>query len=78
MHLALYSDVIVFDHATKLAYVIAWVHLDGSQVRLEAACHNQFILIAELFGHVDVVSGRAHAAGMFLKMPPLSVLDGMT
>ena len=28
MHLALYDDVVVFDHATKLAYVIAWVHLD--------------------------------------------------
>ncbi len=27
MHLALYDDVVVFDHATKLAYVIAWVHL---------------------------------------------------
>ncbi|KAI3425297.1 hypothetical protein D9Q98_009063 [Chlorella vulgaris] len=28
IHLALYNDVVVFDHATKLAYVIAWVHLD--------------------------------------------------
>ncbi|KAK9829881.1 hypothetical protein WJX72_008431 [[Myrmecia] bisecta] len=28
LHLALYNDVIVFDQATKLAYVIAWVHLD--------------------------------------------------
>ena len=28
MHLALYNDVLVFDHATKLAYVISWVHLD--------------------------------------------------
>ncbi len=28
MHLALYDDVVVFDHATKLAYVIAWVHVD--------------------------------------------------
>lgn len=25
IHLALYNDVIVFDHATKLAYVISWV-----------------------------------------------------
>lgn len=25
LHLALYNDVIVFDHATKLAYVVAWV-----------------------------------------------------
>jgi anthranilate synthase component 1 len=25
IHLALYNDVVVFDHATKLAYVIAWV-----------------------------------------------------
>ena len=29
MHLARYDDVVVFDHATKLAYVIAWVHLDA-------------------------------------------------
>ncbi len=28
MHLALYNDVVVFDHATKLAYVITWVHID--------------------------------------------------
>lgn len=28
MHLALYNNVLVFDHATKLAYVIAWVHMD--------------------------------------------------
>ena len=28
MHLALYDDVVVFDHATKLAYVISWVHVD--------------------------------------------------
>lgn len=28
MHLALYNNVLVFDHATKLAYVIAWVHID--------------------------------------------------
>eukprot|EP00887_Chlorella_sp_A99_P002930 scaffold24.g2930.t1 len=27
LHLALYNSVIVFDHATKLAYVTAWVHL---------------------------------------------------
>lgn len=25
LHLALYNDVIVFDHATKLAYVVSWV-----------------------------------------------------
>mmetsp|Transcript_8304 Transcript_8304/g.24880 ORF Transcript_8304/g.24880 Transcript_8304/m.24880 type:complete len:328 (+) Transcript_8304:143-1126(+) len=28
MHLALYNNCVVFDHATKLAYAIAWVHLD--------------------------------------------------
>lgn len=28
MHLALYNDCVVFDHATKLAYVISWVRLD--------------------------------------------------
>ncbi|KFM26929.1 Anthranilate synthase component I-1, chloroplastic [Auxenochlorella protothecoides] len=36
LHLALYNDVIVFDHATKLAYVIAWVHL-GAHASPEAA-----------------------------------------
>jgi anthranilate synthase component 1 len=29
MHLALYNDVIVFDQATKLIYIISWVHLDA-------------------------------------------------
>jgi len=28
MHLALYSDTVLFDHATKLAYVVSWVNLD--------------------------------------------------
>ncbi len=27
IHLALYNDVVVFDHATKLAYVISWVRV---------------------------------------------------
>ena len=31
IHLALYNDVVVFDQATKLAYVISWAHLDGLQ-----------------------------------------------
>ncbi|WIA41823.1 hypothetical protein OEZ86_009153 [Tetradesmus obliquus] len=29
MHLSLYNDVIVFDQATKLIYIISWVHLDA-------------------------------------------------
>ena len=28
LHMALYDNVVVFDHATKLAYVISWVHVD--------------------------------------------------
>lgn len=28
LHMALYNDVVIFDHATKLAYVISWVHVD--------------------------------------------------
>ncbi len=28
MHLGLYENVIVFDQATKLAYVVCWVHTD--------------------------------------------------
>ena len=36
MHLALYNDVIVFDHATKLAYVISWVHTDDFDTAEEA------------------------------------------
>ena len=39
MHLALYDDVVVFDHATKLAYVIAWVHVDDhASVEQVVAC----------------------------------------
>ena len=30
LHLALYNDCVVFDHATKLAYVIAWVRCSGA------------------------------------------------
>ncbi|KAL4430388.1 hypothetical protein ABPG77_002194 [Micractinium sp. CCAP 211/92] len=36
IHLALYNDVVVFDHATKLAYVISWVHLDDYSSAEEA------------------------------------------
>ena len=28
MHLSLYNEVVVFDQATKLAYVCVWLHLD--------------------------------------------------
>jgi anthranilate synthase component 1 len=34
MHLALYNDVIVFDQATKLVYIICWVHLDDDTTRI--------------------------------------------
>lgn len=36
MHLALYNTVLVFDQATKLAYIITWVHTDKHD-SLEAA-----------------------------------------
>ncbi|BDA45509.1 Anthranilate synthase alpha subunit 1, chloroplastic [Coccomyxa sp. Obi] len=29
LHLALYNNIIVFDHATKLAYCVTWVHMDA-------------------------------------------------
>ena len=28
MHLALYTDTVLFDHATKLAYAVSWINLD--------------------------------------------------
>ena len=28
MHMALYNEVVVFDQATKLAYVCVWLHMD--------------------------------------------------
>lgn len=28
MHLSLYNEVVVFDQATKLAYICVWMHLD--------------------------------------------------
>jgi anthranilate synthase component 1 len=38
MHLALYNDVVVFDQATKLIYIISWVHLDAdAQAAAQAA-----------------------------------------
>ncbi|KAL3160773.1 hypothetical protein ABBQ38_009186 [Trebouxia sp. C0009 RCD-2024] len=41
MHMALYNTVIVFDQATKLAYVITWVHLDRHSSLEEAYQHGQ-------------------------------------
>ncbi len=29
MHLARYDDVVVFDQATKIVYLISWVHLEA-------------------------------------------------
>lgn len=39
--MALYNTVIVFDQATKLAYVITWVHLDRHSSLEEAYQHGQ-------------------------------------
>jgi hypothetical protein len=36
LHLALYDEVVVFDHATKLVFTVVWVHLDR-HVSTEAA-----------------------------------------
>lgn len=41
MHMALYNTVVVFDQATKLAYVITWVHLDRHASLEEAYQHGQ-------------------------------------
>jgi len=37
MHLALYKNVVVFDHATKLVYVITWVNMDDHNGNVEIA-----------------------------------------
>ncbi|WPT17927.1 Anthranilate synthase alpha subunit 1, partial [Picochlorum sp. SENEW3] len=37
MHLALYSETVLFDHATKLAYAVSWVRLDEFD-NLERIC----------------------------------------
>ena len=39
--MALYNTVIVFDQATKLAYVVTWVHLDRHASLQEAYQHGQ-------------------------------------
>lgn len=36
MHLALYTDTVLFDHATKLAYVVTWVNTDEYSTLEEA------------------------------------------
>ncbi len=41
MHMALYNTVIVFDQATKLAYVITWVHLDRHESLEHAYQHGK-------------------------------------
>lgn len=41
MHMALYNTVIVFDQATKLAYVITWVHLDRHESLEDAYQHGK-------------------------------------
>jgi anthranilate synthase component 1 len=40
MHLALYNDTIVFDQATKLVYVICWVHLDDDTTSVSSSSSN--------------------------------------
>lgn len=40
MHLALYNDTIVFDQATKLVYVICWVHLDDDTTSVSISSSN--------------------------------------
>lgn len=37
LNLALYNDVVVFDQATKIIYVISWVHLDPATTTTPAS-----------------------------------------
>ena len=66
MHLALYNDVVVFDHATKLAYVIAWVHVDehpdvdAAYQVLRTRTPAQVLCTAE-----ETEEGGAHSARLF-------------
>lgn len=46
MHLALYNEVIIFDQATKLAYLCVWLHLDDHPTLEAAYAHGQQRLAA--------------------------------
>lgn len=35
LHFGMYNDVIVFDNAVKMAYVVSWVHIDKTQDMFE-------------------------------------------
>lgn len=58
MHLALYNNVLVFDHATKLAYVIAWVHLDDYE-DVDAAYEAGRSRVERLIEKITSGGGRA-------------------
>lgn len=62
IHLGLYNDVLVFDHVTKLVYVLHWVHLDqfdSPKSAFEDGCNRLDQLVARLqnTGGVKLSSG---------------------
>lgn len=67
--MALYNTVIVFDQATKLAYVITWVHLDRHSSLEEAYQHGQRQLHItsrkiENEHSPNLTNGKVRAAGL--------------
>eukprot|EP00889_Picochlorum_renovo_P004845 jgi/Picre1/31875/NNA_007223.t1 len=61
MHLALYSDTVLFDHATKLAYAVSWVRLDEFDNLESAYAHGQrrlASLTAQLQERPDLAVGQ--------------------
>ncbi|XP_024375616.1 anthranilate synthase alpha subunit 1, chloroplastic [Physcomitrium patens] len=62
IHLGLYNDVLVFDHVTKLVYVLHWVHVDrfdNPESAYEDGCKRLDLLVARLQtpGRVKLSSG---------------------
>lgn len=53
MHLALYTEAVVFDHATKLAYVVSWVKIDEYE-SIEEAYHSARRRLSTLSSKISV------------------------
>ena len=76
MHLALYNTVLVFDQATKLAYIITWVHTDKHE-SLEAAYQHGRQQLASVARKVCNENAPSLSNGRVSGLWPVRSLNGL-
>lgn len=63
VHLGLYNDVVVFDHVTKVIYVVSWVHVEDHPT-VRAAYRSGRQHVEALVARLQATDGCRMAAGL--------------